>query len=271
MRHGKRFNHLSRKSAHRKAMLANMASSLIEHKRIKTTLAKAKALRSYIEPLITKSKNDTTHSRRVVFSYLKQKEAITELFTEISTKIADRPGGYTRIIKLSNRLGDNAQMAFIELVDYNDDYVTDKPKRKKSRRTRRKSSSESSTTSSSISNNDNDQASVKNTINNDQQIKDKESIDEVKSKEENKESVVQEAEVVDESKESLAEEVEVVDESKESLAEEVEVVEESEESVVEEAEVVDETKESVVKESNDDVKTDENDNKNPENQEGKGE
>ena len=270
MRHGKRFNHLSRKSAHRKAMLANMASSLIEHKRIKTTLAKAKALRSYIEPLITKSKNDTTHSRRVVFSYLKQKDAITELFTEISTKIADRPGGYTRIIKLSNRLGDNAQMAFIELVDYNDDYVTDKPKRKKSRRTRRKSSSESSTTSSSISNNDNDQASVKNTTNNDQQIKDEESIDEVKSKEENNESVVQEVEVVDESKESLAEELEVVDESEESVAEEVEVVEESEKSVVEEAEVVDETKESVVKESNDDVKTDENDNKNPENQEGKG-
>ena len=175
-------------------MLANMASSLIEHKRIKTTLAKAKALRSYIEPLITKSKNDTTHSRRVVFSYLKQKEAITELFTEISTKIADRPGGYTRIIKLSNRLGDNAQMAFIELVDYNDDYVTDKLK-KKSRRTRRKSSSESSITSSSISNNENDQSSVKNTTNNDQQIKDEESIDEVKSKEENKESVVQEAEV----------------------------------------------------------------------------
>ncbi len=185
MRHGKRFNHLSRKSAHRKAMLANMASSLIEHKRIKTTLAKAKALRSYIEPLITKSKNDTTHSRRVVFSYLKQKEAITELFTEISTKIADRPGGYTRIIKLSNRLGDNAQMAFIELVDYNNDYVTDKPKRKKSRRTRRKSSSESSITDLNISNKDNDQASVRNTSNNDQQIKDEESIDEVKSKEEN--------------------------------------------------------------------------------------
>ena len=259
MRHGKRFNHLSRKSAHRKAMLANMASSLIEHKRIKTTLAKAKALRSYIEPLITKSKNDTTHSRRVVFSYLKQKEAITELFTEISTKIADRPGGYTRIIKLSNRLGDNAQMAFIELVDYNDDYVTDKPKRKKSRRTRRKSSSVSSTTNSSISNKDNDQASVKNTANNDQQIKDEESIDEVKSKEENKESVVQEAEV------------EVVEESEESVVEESEVVDESKEFAVEEAEVVDESKESVVKESNDDVKTDENDNKNPENQEGKGE
>ena len=138
MRHGKKFNHLSRKSAHRKAMLANMACSLIEHKRIKTTLAKAKALRVYIEPLITKSKDDTTHSRRTVFSYLKQKEAITELFGDVATKVADRPGGYTRILKLSNRLGDNAQMAFIELVDYNEDYTTDKPKRKKARRTKKK-------------------------------------------------------------------------------------------------------------------------------------
>ena len=134
MRHGKKFNHLGRKAAHRKAMLANMACSLIEHKRIKTTLAKAKALRLYVEPLITKSKNDTTHSRRTVFSYLKQKEAVTELFGDVATKIADRPGGYTRILKLGNRLGDNAQMAFIELVDYNETYTTDKPKKKKTRR-----------------------------------------------------------------------------------------------------------------------------------------
>ena len=140
MRHGKKFNHLGRKAAHRKAMLANMACSLIEHKRIKTTLAKAKALRMYIEPLITKSKNDTTHSRRVVFSYLKQKEAITELFGNISSKVSERNGGYTRILKLSNRLGDNAQMCFIELVDYNSDYITEKSESKKSRRSRRKSS-----------------------------------------------------------------------------------------------------------------------------------
>ena len=139
MRHGKKFNHLSRTSAHRKSMLANMACSLIEHKRIKTTLAKAKALRVYIEPLITKSKSDTTHSRRIVFSYLKQKEAITELFSDIATKVASRPGGYTRILKLSNRLGDNAQMAYIELVDYNDIYTTERPKRKKVRRVRKKS------------------------------------------------------------------------------------------------------------------------------------
>ena len=134
MRHGKKFNHLSRKAPHRKAMLANMACSLIEHKRIKTTVAKAKALRVYIEPLLTKSKEDTTHSRRTVFSYLKQKQAITELFCDVAAKIADRPGGYTRILKLSNRLGDNAEMCFIELVDYNEDYQTDKSKRKKTRR-----------------------------------------------------------------------------------------------------------------------------------------
>ena len=138
MKHGKKFNHLSRKAAHRKAMLANMACSLITYKRIKTTLAKAKALRVYVEPLITKSKNDTTHSRRTVFSYLKQKQAVTELFADISSKVAERPGGYTRILKLENRLGDNAQMAYIELVDYNDIYVTDKPKRKRARRAKKK-------------------------------------------------------------------------------------------------------------------------------------
>ena len=140
MRHGKKFNHLGRKAAHRKAMLSNMACSLIKSKRIKTTLAKAKALRRYVEPLITKSKNDTTHSRRIVFSYLKQKEAITILFGEISSKIAERSGGYIRILKLGNRLGDNAQMAYVEFVDYNEEYITDKPKRKKARRTRKKKS-----------------------------------------------------------------------------------------------------------------------------------
>jgi large subunit ribosomal protein L17 len=119
MRHGKKFNHLSRTHSHRKAMLSNMATSLIMHKRITTTLAKAKALRVYVEPLITRSKDDSTHSRRVVFSYLQSKEAVTELFRDISVKVADRPGGYTRIIKLGTRLGDNAEMAMIELVDFN--------------------------------------------------------------------------------------------------------------------------------------------------------
>lgn len=123
MRHGKKFNHLGRTDTHRKAMLANMASSLIKHKRITTTLAKAKALRTYVEPLITKSKNDTTHSRRSVFSYLKDKDAVSILFREVSDKVANRPGGYTRIIKMENRPGDNAEMAFIELVDYNEIYV----------------------------------------------------------------------------------------------------------------------------------------------------
>ena len=117
MRHGKKFNHLGRKKAHRASMLANMACSLIKYKRIKTTLAKAKALRSYLEPLITKSKNDTTHSRRIVFSLLNNKESVTELFNNISEKIASRPGGYTRIIKTGFRLGDNAEMCIIEFVD----------------------------------------------------------------------------------------------------------------------------------------------------------
>jgi large subunit ribosomal protein L17 len=125
MRHGKKLNHLGRTNSHRKAMMGNMASSLILHKRITTTLAKAKALRVYVEPLLTKSKNDTTHSRRTVFSYLQDKDVVTELFRDIATKIADRPGGYTRIIKMENRLGDNAEMALIELVDYNTVYGGD--------------------------------------------------------------------------------------------------------------------------------------------------
>ena len=134
MRHGKKFNHLGRKTAHRKAMLANMACSLIEHKRINTTLAKAKALRQFVEPLITKSKDDTTHNRRVVFSYLRDKYAVTELFKEVSVKVADRPGGYVRIIKMGNRQGDNASMAMIELVDYNEVYNPNAKKKKKTTR-----------------------------------------------------------------------------------------------------------------------------------------
>lgn len=130
MRHRKKFNHLGRTSAHRKAMLANMASSLIMHKRITTTVAKAKALRVYVEPLITKSKEDSTHSRRMVFSQLQNKEAVTELFRDVAQKIADRPGGYTRIIKTGNRIGDNAEMCLVELVDYNEIYNREKDGRK---------------------------------------------------------------------------------------------------------------------------------------------
>ncbi|MBK6267240.1 50S ribosomal protein L17 [Marivirga sp. S37H4] len=139
MRHGKKFNHLSRTAPHRKAMLANMASSLIASKRITTTVAKAKALRQYVEPLLTKSKEDTTHNRRIVFSYLKNKESIKELFDEIGAKIASRPGGYTRIIKLGSRLGDDAEMALIELVDYNENLLGEKAEKKKptTRRSRR--------------------------------------------------------------------------------------------------------------------------------------
>jgi large subunit ribosomal protein L17 len=134
MRHGKKVAHLGRTNTHRKAMLANMASSLIEHKRINTTVAKAKALKQFVEPLVTRSKEDTTHNRRVVFRALRNKYAVTELFRIVSEKVGDRPGGYTRIIKLGNRLGDNADMALIELVDFNEVYETDKPKKKKSRR-----------------------------------------------------------------------------------------------------------------------------------------
>ena len=137
MRHGKKVNHLGRTDSHRKAMLANMASSLILHKRITTTLAKAKALRVYVEPILTKAKNDTTHSRRTVFSYLQDKETVTILFREVAEKIANRPGGYTRIIKMENRLGDNAEMALIELVDYNTVYGKDAGKTEKKATRRR--------------------------------------------------------------------------------------------------------------------------------------
>ncbi len=134
MRHGKKINHLGRKTAHRKSMLANMACSLIEHKRINTTVAKAKALKQFVEPLVTKSKDDTTHNRRLVFTKLRSKESVAELFRDVAPKVGDRPGGYTRIIKLGNRLGDNADMALIELVDYNETYNVNKPEKKKSTR-----------------------------------------------------------------------------------------------------------------------------------------
>jgi len=140
MRHGKKINHLGRKTAHRKSMLANMACSLIENKRINTTTAKAKALKQFVEPLITKSKSDTTQNRRIVFARLRQKEAVAELFRDVSAKVADRPGGYTRVIRLGNRLGDNADMAMIELVDYNEIYESGKKKKSTTRR-RKKSNS----------------------------------------------------------------------------------------------------------------------------------
>ncbi len=139
MRHNKAINHLGRKSGHRKALLANMATSLILHKRIQTTVAKAKALQGYVEPLITKSKEDTTHSRRVVFSYLKNKEAVTELFRTVAPKIAERPGGYTRVLKTGFRLGDGADMALIELVDFNEAALASTAKKAAKKTTRRSS------------------------------------------------------------------------------------------------------------------------------------
>ena len=147
MRHNKKFNHLSRTKAHRDALLSNMASLLILHKRIFTTLAKAKALRVYVEPLITKAKEDTTHSRRVVFSYLGNKYAVTELFKEVATKIGDRPGGYTRIHKAGTRLGDNAKTCFIELVDDNENMLKEKAEKKTTRTRRSKKSSAAPATS----------------------------------------------------------------------------------------------------------------------------
>ena len=147
MRHGKKINHLGRTSSHRKALLANLSVSLIMHKRIKTTVAKAKALRKYVEPLINRAKDDTTHSRRIVFSYLQNKEAVTELFREISQKIANRPGGYTRILKLGARVGDAAEMCYIELVDYNENMLAASAaaKKKTTRRSRRKGSTDTTT------------------------------------------------------------------------------------------------------------------------------
>ncbi len=143
MRHNKKFNHLGRTSSHRKAMLSNMAASLILHKRIITTLAKGKALRVFVEPIITRSKTDSTHSRRMVFRYLQNKYAVTELFREVAVKVADRPGGYTRIIKLGTRLGDNAEMCMIELVDFNENLLEAKAPAK-AKTTRRRSTKKSS-------------------------------------------------------------------------------------------------------------------------------
>lgn len=150
MRHGKKFNHLGRTASHRKALLSNMACSLIEHKRINTTVAKAKALRVYIEPLLTKSKEDTTHNRRTVFSYLQNKEAVTELFRTIAPKIAERNGGYCRIIKTGFRLGDGADTAMIELVDFNELYSAKSEAKKTTRRSRRSSSKKETSESTEV-------------------------------------------------------------------------------------------------------------------------
>ncbi|MCP4457710.1 MAG: 50S ribosomal protein L17 [Cytophagales bacterium] len=208
MRHGKKFNHLSRTTSHRGAMLSNMASSLIKHKRINTTVAKAKALRKYIEPLITKAKSDTTHSRRVAFSYLQDKETIQELFSTVAEKVANRPGGYTRIIKTVNRLGDNADMCMMELVDFNELMLQDKPAKAKSRRSRRGGKKSGDTTSAA-------------------EVKTEEAV-----VEEVTEEVIEDAVVVDE-----VGEAEVVEETAEAASTETESAEEasSEEPQIEES------------------------------------
>ncbi len=166
MRHGKSFNHLGRTSTHRKAMLSNMASSLILHKRITTTLAKAKALRKYVEPILTRSKDNTTHSRRTVFSYLQNKESVKELFDTVADKIATRPGGYTRIIRLGNRLGDNAETCMMELVDFNDTMQKDSSagKTRRGRRRRSKSSDSNANTETTNAENNNEASGEKDVI-----------------------------------------------------------------------------------------------------------
>ena len=208
MRHKKSFNHLGRTSSHRKAMLANMASSLIMHKRITTTLAKAKALRGYIEPLITKAKSDTTHSRRMVFKQLTDKYAVTELFREVSAKVGDRPGGYTRIIKLENRLGDNAEMAMIELVDYNENLLSEKTTKKTKSRRRRGGSKKTAATTDTT-----EKVTATETAEGKDEAKEevKEEVKEEKAAEEPK------AEATEEAKEEEAKDEEKKEEGKEDL------------------------------------------------------
>ena len=249
MRHGKKFNHLSRTKAHREAMLSNMACSLIQHKRINTTLAKAKALRVYIEPLITKSKNDTTHSRRVVFSYLKQKEAASELFRDVAPKINDRPGGYTRIIKLNNRLGDNAQMAMIELVDFNELLLKETSTKKKTRRRRggKKKAGETPVAEATAVATESTQEVAEDTAN------ETETVEEVKENVTEAQEVVETAEVVEE-KEDQEETSEVIEAAEEEAKEEVKAEKsDTTEEVVEEAET--EEKSDTEESSSDDDNT----------------
>ena len=208
MRHNKKFNHLGRTSAHREAMLSNMASSLIKHKRINTTTAKAKALKKYIEPLITKSKDDTTHSRRVVFSSLQDKNAVTELFKEVSQKVADRPGGYTRIIKTGFRLGDNAQMCFIELVDYNENMLKEKSIKKSAKTTRRSRSKKAETEIA--------EAPVKKNVAKDKKVEKSEPVSDVVEEVVSQEAAPEQEAKIEESSVEASEEKEVGDDKEKS-------------------------------------------------------
>ena len=228
MRHGKKFNHLGRTKPHREAMLSNMACSLIEHKRINTTVAKAKALRTFIEPLITKSKSDSTHSRRMVFRQLNDKTAVADLFREVAPKVANRPGGYTRIIRTGYRLGDNAEMCMVELVDFNEVMLTD-TKPGKSRRRRKKSTGADSTTSpaAEVKTEEKVKDVVSEVVEKDkaevEEVKDKAKVEEVKEKTEAKvEEVKEKTEAkVEEVKEKAEAKVEEVKEKAEAKVEEV--------------------------------------------------
>jgi len=224
MRHGNKLNHLGRKSAHRKAMLSNMACSLIEHKRISTTIAKAKALRVYVEPLLTKSKTDSTHSRRIVFSYLQSKEVVSELFRDVAPKIATRNGGYTRIIRLGYRLGDNAEMCMIELVDFNEIYTNETVKKTTRRSRRGGGSSDGSTNDAVVANAAGAEEVVADEVAADEVVADEVVAEEVAAEEVAAEEVVADEVVADEvvAEEVAAEEVvaeEVV--AEEVVAEEV--------------------------------------------------
>jgi large subunit ribosomal protein L17 len=234
MRHGNKVNHLGRKTGHLKAMLSNMACSLLEHKRITTTLAKAKSLRVFVEPILTKSKNDTTHSRRLVFSHLQNKEVVTELFRDIALKIATRNGGYTRIIRTGFRLGDNAEMCIIELVDYNDIYTNEKAK-KTTRRSRRGGGATTPSVSgeTDVENVVSDEVVAEDTVVQDAIVEDVVSEEVVVEEVVAKETVVEEAVV----EEVVAEEVVVEDTVTEEAVVEDVIVEEvvAEEAVVEEA------------------------------------
>ena len=226
MRHGKKFNHLGRTASHRAAMLSNMASSLILHKRINTTVAKAKALRKYVEPIITKAKEDTTHSRRVAFSYLQDKNSVTELFNVVAEKVADRPGGYTRILKTGARLGDNAEMCVMELVDFNELLISE-TSTKKTKRSRRGGKAKKAETTSEAPVVEASQEEVAT-----EEVKEEVAVDEAK------EEVVETAETED----ATAEVAEV--EAAEEVVEEEEVKEEAEEKVEEaKAEAAEETEE----------------------------
>ena len=231
MRHGKKFNHLGRKTAHRKAMLTNMSCSLIEHKRITTTVAKAKALKKYVEPLVNRSKDDSTHNRRVCFRYLASKDAVTELFREVGPKVANRDGGYTRVIRTGNRLGDNAEMCMIELVDFNEIYGKDE--KKKTRRSRRGGATAVSKTESAPADEVSAEAAAEEVV-----------------AEAAAEEVVAEAPAEEVVAEAAAEEVVA-----EAPAEEV-VAEAPAEEVVTEAPAEDSASDDVTESSNDDTETD---------------